>query len=80
MVSSMRSRGDARTEVRKNHTVEAIVDKLVIRPGVEGRLSESMNVALRLADGLVSASYAEPGQSNWSENCSAPSMHVRTAA
>ena len=44
-------------EIRKNHTIEAIVDKLVIRPGVESRLSDSMQIALRLADGLVSVSY-----------------------
>lgn len=43
-------------EIRKNHTIEAIVDKLIIRPGVESRLAESLQVALRLADGLVSAS------------------------
>jgi len=56
-------------EVRKNHTVEAIVDKLVIRPGVEARLTDSLQVALRLADGLVSASYLEPsaGSDTWTE-------------
>ncbi len=56
-------------EVRKNHTIEAIVDKLIIREGVEGRLSESLRVALRLADGLVSASYQLPGtpSDTWEE-------------
>ncbi len=56
-------------EVRKNHTIEAIVDKLVIRAGVESRLAESLRVALRLADGLVSASYLDSssGSEVWHE-------------
>ena len=44
-------------EVRKNHTIEAIVDKLVIRAGVSERLAASLQVALRLGNGLVSISY-----------------------
>jgi len=47
-------------EVRKNHTIEAVVDKIVIRPGSEGRLAESLQVALRLADGLATVSYLTP--------------------
>jgi excinuclease ABC subunit A len=47
-------------EIRRNHTIEAIVDKLVIREGVADRLSASLQVALRLADGLVSVSYQLP--------------------
>lgn len=39
---------------RKNHTIEAIVDRLVIRDGIESRLGESLSLALRLSDGLVS--------------------------
>ena len=55
-------------EVRKNHTIEAIVDKLVIRSGVESRLAESLQVALRLAEGLVSASYQlTTGDEFWHE-------------
>lgn len=56
-------------EVRKNHTIEAIVDKLIIRTGVESRLAESLQVALRLAEGLVSASYLEilDGKEVWRE-------------
>jgi excinuclease ABC subunit A len=50
-------------QIRKNHSIEAIVDKVVIRDGVLERLSESVQVALRLADGLVLASYIAPSGS-----------------
>ncbi len=38
------------------HTVEAVVDRVVVRPGVESRLADSFETALGLSDGLV---YAE---------------------
>ncbi len=44
--------------VRQNHTIEAIVDKLIIRDGAHERLSESVQVAIRLSKGLVNVSYA----------------------
>jgi excinuclease ABC subunit A len=37
----------------KQHTLEVVVDRLVIKPGIEGRLADSLETALRLADGLV---------------------------
>ena len=39
---------------RKNHTIEAVVDRLAIREGIESRLTDSINLALRLGDGLIS--------------------------
>ncbi|ELP31219.1 excinuclease ABC subunit UvrA [Rhodopirellula baltica] len=41
--------------VRKNHTIEAIVDRLIIKDGVDARLDESTRLALRLAGGMCSA-------------------------
>nr|WP_236649937.1 excinuclease ABC subunit UvrA [Rhodopirellula sp. SM50] len=41
--------------VRKNHTIEAVVDRLVVREGVESRLADSLSLALRLGKGLVTA-------------------------
>ncbi len=38
---------------KKKHTVEIVIDRLVIRPGIERRLAESVETALKQADGLV---------------------------
>jgi excinuclease ABC subunit A len=38
---------------RRNHTIEAIVDRLVVKPGIEKRLEASIETATRLANGLV---------------------------
>lgn len=39
--------------VRQEHDISAIVDRIVLRDGVEGRLNESLKLALRLGDGMV---------------------------
>ncbi|MGN6137110.1 MAG: excinuclease ABC subunit UvrA [Aureliella sp.] len=53
--------------VRKKHSIEAVVDKIVLREGSSSRLAESIRLALRLADGLVSVS-AQSGSAAGSES------------
>ena len=38
---------------RKNHTVELVVDRLLVKPGIEHRLASSVELAMKLANGLV---------------------------
>src|SRR5438270_2342904 len=38
---------------RRNHTIEVVVDRLIVRGGIERRLTESVDVALNLADDIV---------------------------
>jgi excinuclease ABC subunit A len=42
-------------ELDKNrkHTIEVVVDRLIMKEGLEGRLADSVETALRLGDGLV---------------------------
>jgi excinuclease ABC subunit A len=44
---------DIKLDRRRNHTIEVVVDRLVIKPGVERRLTESVEIALNLADEIV---------------------------
>ena len=41
------------------HDVEVVVDRLVVRPDIASRLSESFETALELADGLAFIEYAD---------------------
>ena len=41
---------------RRPHTIEVIIDRLVIKPGVEARLESSVKTALKWADGIVKIS------------------------
>ena len=38
---------------RKNHTIEVVVDRLLVKPGIAKRLEHSIATALKLAQGLV---------------------------
>ena len=38
---------------RKNHTIEVVVDRLLVKPGIEARLEASIATAAKLANGLV---------------------------
>jgi excinuclease ABC subunit A len=37
----------------KKHTIEVVIDRLILRPGIRSRLADSLETALHLADGLV---------------------------
>ena len=42
-----------RLDKAKNHTVEVVVDRLLIKPGIEKRLESSIEVAMKLTNGIV---------------------------
>ena len=44
------------------HSIEVVVDRLVVRAGIEGRLADSLETALALSDGLVFAEDADGGE------------------
>ncbi|MBR5482478.1 MAG: excinuclease ABC subunit UvrA [Alphaproteobacteria bacterium] len=46
---------DETPELNKNqkHNIEVIVDRIVVKPGLEERLSQSIETALKLSDGLL---------------------------
>jgi excinuclease ABC subunit A len=41
---------------RRKHTIEAVVDRLVVKEGIRSRLNDSVETALRLGEGLCLAS------------------------
>jgi len=44
---------DIQLDKRKNHTIEVVVDRLLLKPGLEKRLEASIETATKLAGGLV---------------------------
>jgi excinuclease ABC subunit A len=44
---------DIPLDKRKNHTIEVVVDRLLVKAGIEKRLEASIETATRLANGLV---------------------------
>ena len=44
---------DLTLDRRRNHTIDVVVDRLVIKAGIERRLTESVEIALNLAEDVV---------------------------
>ena len=44
---------EIKLDKRKNHTIELVVDRLLVKPGIEHRLAQSVELAMKLANGLV---------------------------
>src|SRR5437899_1745844 len=53
---------DIELDKKRKHTIEVVVDRLVVRENLGSRLADSLETALRLADGVVQVEPAErPG-------------------
>ena len=59
-------------EKNKKHTVEIVVDRLVIKDGIRSRLTDSLETASKLADGLVLVSVMDGEDILYSQNYACP--------
>jgi excinuclease ABC subunit A len=57
---------------RRNHTIEVVVDRLVIKPGVETRLESSIVTATKLAEGLVIVAVVNGEERLYSQKLACP--------
>jgi excinuclease ABC subunit A len=46
-------------EKQIKHDIDVVVDRVVVKPGIEGRLAESIEQCLRLAEGIAVAEWAD---------------------
>ena len=44
---------DIKLEKNKKHNIEVVIDRIILKEGIESRLSDSLETALKLSDGLV---------------------------
>ena len=58
------------------HTIEIIVDRLVIKPGIEKRLSDSIETVLDLADGLMLVDVIDGEPIQFSQSFSCPDCGI----
>ncbi|GAB6179405.1 excinuclease ABC subunit UvrA [Desulfotomaculum defluvii] len=53
---------------KKKHTIEIVVDRIIIRPGSEKRLADSLETALKHSEGIVVAAVIDGEEFTFSEN------------
>ena len=67
---------EVKLDKNKKHNIEAVVDRIVIKEGIEGRLTESIETALKMGEGLVIASVVGGEENLFSENFACPDCGI----
>jgi len=63
---------EIRLDKRKNHTIEVLLDRLLVKPGIARRLERSVEAALKLAGGLVTVAIVGGAEQVYSEKLACP--------
>ncbi|HET8826694.1 MAG TPA: excinuclease ABC subunit UvrA [Terriglobales bacterium] len=61
---------------RKNHTIEVVVDRLLVKSGIEQRLEMSVGLAMKLAGGLVQVAIVGGDEQLYSERLACPDCGI----
>jgi excinuclease ABC subunit A len=61
---------------RKNHTIEVVVDRLLVKQGIASRLEQSIATALKLAAGLVTVAVVGGKDFTFSEKLACPDCGI----
>ena len=71
---------EIKLDKRRNHTIEVVVDRLLIKAGVHKRLEESVAAAAKLTDGLVLVSIVDGEERLYSEKMACPDCGISVPA
>ena len=61
---------------KKKHTIEIVIDRLIVRPDIKTRLTDALETALRLADGLVLVAVVDGEEMLFSQNYACPDCGI----
>ncbi len=61
---------EIRLDKKKKHTIEAVVDRLIVKPGLKSRLTDSVELALKLSQGFLRVVGGDGSESLFSERFS----------
>lgn len=67
---------DVALDKRKNHTIEVVIDRLLVKPGIEKRLANSVEVAMKLANGLVQVAVVDGEEHLYSSRLACPECGI----
>lgn len=67
---------EIKLDKNKKHNIEIVVDRLAVKPGIEKRLTDSLETTLKLSDGLVVVDVIGGEPMNFSQSFSCPDCGV----
>ncbi len=71
---------DIKLDKNKKHNISIIIDRLVARAGIEGRLAEAMESSLKIAEGLVVVDVIGGDSISFSDSLSCPDCGISVDA
>ncbi|MEW9669475.1 excinuclease ABC subunit UvrA [Ammoniphilus sp. 3BR4] len=63
---------EIKLEKNKKHTIEVVIDRIVIKEGIHSRVADSLETALKLADGKVIVDVIDQEELLFSQNLACP--------
>jgi excinuclease ABC subunit A len=67
---------DLALDKRKNHTIEVVIDRLLVKPGIETRLEQSVALAMKLGGGLVLVAVVNGDETLYSSRLACPDCGI----
>ena len=67
---------DIKLEKNIKHNIEIVVDRLIVKEGIEKRLTDSVETALNIANGLMIVDAGDEGTFNFSQSFSCPDCGI----
>src|SRR6476660_1780890 len=67
---------DIQLDKRKNHTIEVVIDRLLVKPGIEKRLEQSVATAMKLGKGLVQVAVVNGEEHLYSARMACPDCGI----
>jgi excinuclease ABC subunit A len=61
---------------RKNHNIEVVIDRLLVKPGIEKRLEQSVATAMKLGNGLVQVAVVNGEEHLYSARMACPDCGI----
>jgi excinuclease ABC subunit A len=71
---------DIQLDKRKNHTIEVVIDRLLVKPGIEKRLEQSVATAMKLGNGLVQVAVVGGEEQLYSARMACPDCGINIPA
>jgi excinuclease ABC subunit A len=71
---------DIRLDKRKNHTIEVVIDRLLVKTGIEKRLEQSVATAMKLGNGLVQVAVVNGEENLYSARMACPDCGINIPA
>ena len=67
---------DIKLDKNKNHTIEIVIDRIIIKEGIQGRLVDSLEAAFGLVDDLVIVDVIGEERMTFSQKLSCPDCNI----